>query len=66
MDNTSKQATTVIKLGSSWIQKRANKVVPTSDVVKHEKLQIEPFDGDPMTWPFWMVKDSVLDFALFL
>ena len=53
-NKTDKQATTAIKLGSSWMQRRAHRAVPTSDVVKHEKLQIEPFDGDPMIWSFWM------------
>ena len=54
-NKTNKQALAAIKLGSSWLQRRVKEVIPTSDVVKHEKLQIEPFEGDPMIWPFWMV-----------
>ena len=54
-ETTDKKARAVIKLVTSWLQKRTVNITPTSDVVKHERLQVEPFDGDPMTWPFWMM-----------
>ena len=51
---THKNATAVIKLANAWKQNKANQAEPEGDIVKYEKLQVEPFEGNPMIWPFWM------------
>ena len=50
-----KNAAAVIKLANAWKQNKANKPETEGDIVKYEKLQVEPFEGNPMIWPFWMV-----------
>lgn len=49
-----KNATAVIKLANAWKQNNANQAQPKDDIVKYEKLQVQPFAGNPMIWPFWM------------
>ena len=54
-NTTHKNASAVIKLANAWKQNKANKPETEGDIVKYEKLQVEPFEGNPMIWPFWMV-----------
>ena len=54
-NTTHKNASAVIKLANAWKQNKANKPETDGDIVKYEKLQVEPFEGNPMIWPFWMV-----------
>ena len=53
-NTTHKNAAAVIKLTNAWKQNKANKPETEGDIVKYEKLQVEPFEGNPMIWPFWM------------
>ena len=43
---THKNATAVIKLANAWKQNKANQAEPEGDIVKYEKLQVEPFEGN--------------------
>ena len=49
-----RRARAIIKTGKEYCLDKVEKVVPgTTPVVKFEKLQVEPFEGDPMVWSFW-------------
>ena len=49
-----RRAKAIIKTGKEYCLNKVEKVVPgTTPVVKFEKLQVEPFEGDPMVWSFW-------------
>ena len=54
-NTTHKNAAAVIKLANAWKQNKMSKPETEGDIVKYEKLQVEPFEGNPMIWPFWMV-----------
>ena len=49
-----RRARAIIKTGKEYCLDKVEKVVPrTTPVVKFEKLQVEPFEGDPIIWSFW-------------
>ena len=53
-NTTHKNAAAVIKLANAWKQNKKSKPETEGDIVKYEKLQVEPFEKNPMIWPFWM------------
>ena len=49
-----RRARAIVKTGKEYcLDKAVNAVPAASPGVKYEKLQVEPFEGDPMAWSFW-------------
>ena len=49
-----RRARAIIKTGKEYCLDKSITAAPgATPVVKFEKLQVEPFEGDPMVWSFW-------------
>ncbi|CAL4123433.1 unnamed protein product [Meganyctiphanes norvegica] len=49
-----KRARAIVKTGKEYCLDKVGNAAPTANPgVKYEKLQVEPFEEDPMVWSFW-------------